>query len=263
MTMRRLAAVMVLLGACQEGKQAAPAASERPVFNAGNSEALAAARGSTTSFAASNDNGLIKANYDGAKLAPDPRATALCEVLHQVPAERKAACLGAKGTGITLTSMCVQTLTAALQGGKITIDDGAVARCGEAMKAATTDCAFAKQLTPPIPSPCDAIIGGTLPRGASCRSSLECEAGLQCFGVGPSDLGRCTPPAPVGALCGSGVDSLVSYTRQYSTDKTRPACDGYCRLNRCQQFRAVGEECQSDVMCGSGGVCREAKCVAR
>lgn len=202
----------------------------------------------------------LKANYDGAGLPPDPRAVALCEALHTVPVVRKAECVGAGSAGFMITPMCVETLTAALALGKISLAESAVTACASAMKAATEDCGFAKDFGTPLPPACDGLFTGSIARGGVCRSSMECEAGMQCFGVGPSDLGRCTPPAPPGTLCGSGVDALATYTRQVSVERTRPACDGYCRLNRCQSFVAVGGECVADLQCGPGARCAAKKC---
>jgi len=159
-----------------------------------------------------------------------------------------------------VTPMCIDALSAALAIGKITLDDAGIERCKTAMTAATDDCAFAKSFNTPLPAECDGLIGGTIAAGEPCRSALECAAGLQCFGVGPTDLGRCTPPAPVGTVCGSGVDALATYTRQMSTERTRPACEGYCRLNHCLAFHPEGAECQADLQCGPGAKCADKKC---
>lgn len=201
-----------------------------------------------------------KTNYSAAGLAPDTRAVALCEALHTLPVKRKAECLGAKSAGFMVTPMCVDTLTAALKVGKVQLEDAAIARCATAMAAATEDCGFARGFGTPLPAACDGLFSGSVPAGQACRSSMECEAGLQCFGVGPSDVGRCTAPAPTGSLCGSGVDALATYTRQTSVEKTRPACEGYCRLNRCQDFHARGAACQADLQCGPGASCQRGVC---
>lgn len=201
-----------------------------------------------------------KTNYSSAGLASDTRAVSLCEALHTLPVKRKAECLGAKSAGFMVTPMCVDTLTAALKAGKVQLDSASIERCATAMKAATEDCGFAKGFGTPLPSACDGLFTGSVPAGQSCRSSMECEAGLQCFGVGPSDVGRCTAPAPTGSLCGSGVDALATYTRQVSVEKTRPACEGYCRLNRCQDFHTRGAACQADLQCGPGASCQRGVC---
>jgi hypothetical protein len=203
---------------------------------------------------------VIKTNYSGAALPPNPQAVALCDALHTLPVKKKAECVGAQGAGIMITPMCVETLTAALALGKITITDAAISACATAMKAATDDCSFAKGFGTPLPAACDGLFEGSVPLGQVCRSSMECVAGLQCFGVGPSDLGRCAPPAPPGTMCGSGVDALATYTRQVSIEQTRPACDGYCRLNRCHTFHAIGEECAATLHCGPGAECVAKKC---
>ncbi len=197
----------------------------------------------------------LKTNYVGTGMTPHPQAIALCEALHTQPVVKKAECVGAADPGFMVTPVCVETLTAALAIGKVSVSDAAITACADAMKAATADCTFAKGFGTPLPAACDGLFTGSVARGGVCRSSMECEAGLQCFGVGPSDLGRCTPPAPVGSLCGSGVDALATYTRQTSVEQTRPACDGYCRLNRCHSFHAAGEACQADMQCGPGATC--------
>ena len=190
-------------------------------------------------------------------VAPDPRAEALCAALHDVPAKRRAACCDFAGPGYLGTSECVRTLSAALGDGAVVLDQGAADACVNAMHARYATCDRVGALGGELPAACVGWLSGVRAKGATCRSNLECAAGLVCRGVGPMDVGRCTPPARERALCGTAVDPLVTYTRQPARD----ACEGYCRKTRCVRHRAVGEACESSVACGpaahcGGGVCR-------
>lgn len=213
--------------------------------------------------AARPDANPIKPNYSAKGLSENSDAKTFCEILHTIPATKKASCKGSNHPGILVTNSCAETLTAALAGGKIKLEKQAIERCRAATEQTLSDCGFADKFGVPLPKECDGIIQGTLKAGDECRSALECEAGLQCAGVGPNDVGRCAPPAPPGSLCGTSVDALAVYTRQNSAEQTRPACDGYCDRNRCLRYLVAGEQCNADLQCGPGNSCQQGKCGSR
>ncbi len=209
---------------------------------------------------ASSPENTLRPVYD-AKLPPDPLAEALCTVLYTRPAVRRAECSGSKNPGYLVTPECTRNVTAALAGRAVRIEAAAVEGCRVAMEQALSSCAWAKvPFGSPLPRACDGIVTGALGLGASCRSSLECGEGLQCFGVGPMDPGRCTKPAPVGTICGAAVDPLVVYARQDSAEVTHPACEGYCAHHRCTAFTAPGEQCGAQIQCGPARDCVEGRC---
>ena len=183
-----LLGLLLPLGACK--KAPAPSSLESAASMLGAPSAAAAAP-----MASSAENSL-RPVYD-AKLAPDPLAQALCTALYTRPAVRRAECAGSKNPGFLVTPECTRTLTAALAGKAVRLEAAAVERCTIAMEEALQPCDWAKvPFGSPLPAACDGILSGSLALGATCRSSLECSAGLQCFGVGPMDPGRCTKPAP-------------------------------------------------------------------
>ncbi|MFO0723482.1 MAG: hypothetical protein U1E65_06865 [Myxococcota bacterium] len=193
--------------------------------------------------------------------AADPLAEELCTVLHTLPAKKRAACAGSQNPGFLVTPECTRNVSAALAGKAIRIEREAVHACRVAMESALQSCDFAKvPFGSPLPAACDHLVMGSLDDGAICRSSLECKDGLQCFGVGPMDAGRCRVPAPVGTICGAAVDPLVVYARQDSAEASHPACDGYCAHHRCTALVKPGEACSADVQCGPEKTCDHGKC---
>lgn len=247
-----LLGLLLSVGGCK--KSPAPSSLEAAASLLGAPSAVAAAP-----MASSQENSL-RPVYD-AKLAPDPLAQSLCTALYTRPAVRRAECAGSKNPGFLVTPECTRTLTAALAGKAVRLEAAAVERCAIAMEEALRPCDWAKvPFGSPLPEACDGILTGSLALGATCRSSLECSAGLQCFGVGPMDPGRCSRPAPVGTICGAAVDPLVVYARQDSAEVTHPACDGYCAHHRCTPFAKRGEPCAASLQCGPGLRCAEGRC---
>lgn len=186
--------------------------------------------------------------------------TKLCRALHERPKVRRAECCERK-PGVTLTSECERNLAGALSVKGIALDESKIAACSAAIETQHEGCDWVAPSPLPIPAECLGIVAGTKKLGEACRSTLECPAGLHCRGSGPTDLGRCSPPAPPRASCNTGVDPLVTYLRQDDVEITRPACQGFCDRNRCRAFLELDTSCVSNVQCGSERRCREGKCV--
>lgn len=167
-----------------------------------------------------------------ASIDPHPLAARLCDALHEIPAKRFAECKGA--TQRTLTSECTRVLSGALSFSAITLAEEDVAKCESEMREAVTSCDAVTTPTPPLPPACKDLIRGTLAARQPCRSTLECEDGLRCQGVGPTDVGVCLKPLPAGLPCGAGVDGAVAFARQIHLFEARPECEGRCDHNRCR-----------------------------
>ncbi len=203
----------------------------------------------------------VRPVYSGKAKETPPMVTRLCKVLHALPKERKAQCCGKK-PGVIVTSECVRNLSGALASGSIKLQEKDVMACEAAMERAFSGCDWVGPFSRPLPEACTALIKGDKGEGTVCRSSLECQDGLRCHGVGPTDTGRCGKPRPAGSLCGTGVDALAVYTRQDRYEETHPACDrSYCDRTRCRPKLAQGAACRSSVQCQEGR-CASGKCVA-
>jgi hypothetical protein len=189
---------------------------------------------------------------------PHPLAARLCDVLHALPAKRRAACCGGPA-GFHPASECARTLSFALRSGAVTLASADVDSCVEAAERSLQGCDWVTSLSPPPPAACEGILKGTLPEGAACRSSLECSEGLRCVGVGPTDMGRCAPPRHRGA-CGLSVDTLAAHTRQTRFDLAHPECVGHCATRACADDTPLGGACRSHVECGRGRHCAQGRC---
>jgi hypothetical protein len=110
-----------------------------------------------------------------------------------------------------------------------------------------------------LPAECTGLVHGTLARGATCRSSLDCPTGFGCRGAGPTESGRCSPPAPAGELCDLAVDTLATFTRQ---EPSARECRGYCERHRCRPPIAPGGACTLSRQCGAEAHCSAGRCVA-
>lgn len=195
----------------------------------------------------------VRAIYDGRGPAV-PAAEALCRAFQEVPRRRKAECCEHR-PGILLTGECTRVLSAAITTGAVSLDEGAARRCEAAMAEAHEGCGWVGTWSRAQPEACQALLEGHRKDGETCRSSVECEAGLRCHGVSPTDEGVCGPPEAVGATCGDGVDPLAGYV---GADLARghPECaSGFCANGRCRALAAVGERCVSDEHCGAGAHC--------
>jgi hypothetical protein len=188
---------------------------------------------------------------------PDPLATRLCHVLHDVPEQKRAACCGAP-PAIVLTSECVRVVTAALRFKAIALDPAAIDACAAALDKALEGCEWPGPFPPALPPACQGIVKGTLAERARCRSSLECAGTLRCQGVGPTATGRCAPAAAEGERCGGSADPLVTFARQ--NDEAHPECAGWCNRTKCAAHVPVGGACTLSAACGSGRLCALGKC---
>lgn len=185
----------------------------------------------------------------------DPRALALCKVLHDDVAARRGACCKRTRPQAYAGEECARNLTAALLGGGVTLDAPGVAACGEAMKEATTGCGWVSPRPGVVPAACLDVVRGTRGKGARCRSHLACEGGLRCVGLTAVQPGRCRAPAATGSGCAPSTDPLAVFLRQSDVELEHPPCEGYCARGRCQPRSAIGAACKSSLHCGAGAFC--------
>jgi len=196
-------------------------------------------------------------------VAEVPAARALCEALYLAPLRSAAACCGreaAETNAKMLLRQCVQSLSAALASGAVALRGSE--ECLTALERGLAGCDWVGLWTPELPPECADILAGSLKVGASCRSSFECEAGLHCEGVGPTDRGVCAAPAPEGTLCGVGVDPLGALLRFDPELPGRPECAGACVQHRCRAALATGAACSRNAECGGEQHCDGERCVA-
>jgi hypothetical protein len=190
-------------------------------------------------------------------VGPDPSAVRLCEALHRVPAERVAECCGGSSAGRSMTDDCVKLLSTSLAQGSIRIAPASIDACVAASRSSLENCAWVTPSLPPPPAACKGIIEGRLAESARCRSHLECKPGLHC------DLnGICSAAEPIGSVCGRGVDTLASLTRQYDVETAHRTCAEHCSLvaHKCEPVPVVGTRCFANVGCASGQLCIEGAC---
>lgn len=190
-----------------------------------------------------------------------PAVGALCAALHQLPAERKAACCESR-PGVMTTDECVRNLAGAVTQGGVILDLDVVRTCTTALDRQLQGCSWVGPHLPPLPAACSGALRGQRGADAVCRSNLECQGGLRCVGGGPTDPGRCRPAPGAGALCNTGVDPLATYLR-LDVDQLRPPCaDGFCDKNRCVAHVPAGGACRASVQCGPEQRCAKGACVA-
>ncbi len=186
--------------------------------------------------------------------------TALCEALHTLPNQRKAACCNGT-TGIVVTDECVRNLSGAVTQEGLTIDPTKLKVCTAALAKTYEGCAWVGPHMPAVPAVCVEALNGLRKEGDVCHSSLECQGTLRCAGAGPTDPGKCRAPAPVGKLCGTATDALAAYLR-IDADALRPGCDkGFCDRNICQAAIGAGGDCRASVQCGEGLRCAGGRCI--
>ena len=198
--------------------------------------------------------------YFASGLKPNSLAKRLCHAMHTLPAQQKAKCCQTKGLGFVATKECVRNLSIALKIGAISLEEKVANRCIQALKTAYRGCGWVGLWGPTTPKECLSMFVGKLKMNAPCRSSLECKKGLHCYGLGTTRAGRCYPPLPKGSQCGTGVDTLATYTRQDTLKKNHPLCKGYCTLYRCQSFLPKGSKCKADIQCQPGNYCKNKIC---
>jgi hypothetical protein len=122
-------------------------------------------------------------------------------------------------------------LATSIGSGAITLEPAATERCLVASRARYQDCTFTQAEALAPLAVCTSLWHGTLARGATCRSSLECERGLHCRGVGPLDTGTCVAPEAAGTRCGLGMDPLAAYMPH--DDAEHAECAASCERGRC------------------------------
>jgi hypothetical protein len=189
----------------------------------------------------------------------DPRAARLCQALYALPEERRATCCGSR-PGIVLAEACAGVLSAALQSKSLVLEGAPLEACTLALAHAYQGCEWVGAFGPPFPKECQGLFTGRRAAGEACRSSLECAGRLLCAGAGPTDWGRCAPPAEKGASCSTAVDALATYTRQ-DLDRSHPQCLGLCRRHRCEAAVAEGAVCATSQQCEVGQRCAAGHCV--
>ena len=225
---------------------------------------------------------------------PHPLALRLCEALHELPEQRRTACCKS-APAATVTSECLRMLSYAIETRALVLPADGVDRCSQAMERTYAGCDWPGPFQPDLPDECRGLMQGALPKGAVCRSSLECAGDLRCRGVGPTATGKCDAAGAPGEPCGAAVDALAGYTLQLPLDHSHPDCVGFCDRRRCTAERppsdggapqgspnglpvpplvarkAKGAACTNDVECvggcikpdgGKKGVCGP-KCSAR
>lgn len=167
---------------------------------------------------------------------PPHLVTRLCESLSELPRVRRAQCSHTK-PGISLGNQCARMLTTSISSGAVSLVESEVDRCLAEWNRRYEGCGFVDRASLPPPTTCDRVLVGNLAAEATCRSSLECVAGLHCDGVGPMDSGRCRPLRKEGSSCGLAVDPLLAYVRG-AAGADRQECEGACVNNRCSKVNA-------------------------
>lgn len=195
--------------------------------------------------------------YGGAAKTPDPRARELCQALHALPAERRAACCGG-APGQTLVAECARMLSLALASGNVELDARRTAACLADQHSAFAGCGWVGPSAPPLPEVCQGLTVGKLDSGGRCRSSLECRDGLRCRGLGPTQAGVCDAPGAPTTACELGVDPLAVYLIQDS--RNHPECAGTCLRRTCITAVAAGEACSYGGQCGPDAHCAAGHC---
>lgn len=191
-----------------------------------------------------------------ASVATLPLADKLCRVLAETVENKRATCCHAS-RGVVVTSECTRMLSAAVRDGAASITEQAVDACASAYERALEGCDWVGPFAPGPPPACQRIVVGQLGEGKSCRSSLECQGGLRCNGVGPTTRGTCGQPKEDGALCGATTDALASFVRASSVlDAAHPECrSGHCIKHRCAAALPERGACQITADCGEGLEC--------
>lgn len=192
----------------------------------------------------------VRPAFDGVPKAIDPSARALCTALHQMPAERRAACCS-KGVSAHFGDECARVVSLALEAKTVTLRDPA--SCIAAITAAHAGCDWVGPDGVAVPAACSGVLISNLAAGQKCRSTLECTTGLHCRGAGPTASGTCAPAGGVGMACELSVDVLGSYTRARSL--RTPECEGACQRHRCEAVLTDGGACTLDAQCPRGQRC--------
>ncbi len=162
----------------------------------------------------------------------------LCRTFDELPRTRRAECAHER-PGVTVVAQCEKSLSDSLSTGALQLVSAPqVDRCIQDWTQRYRTCDFTQSASLPQVETCRALFQGTLPSGATCRSSSECADGLHCDGSGPTDSGRCLPPRQSGQVCGLSVDGLTSYVPDGTTTE-HPECAGECVNGRCGEARVA------------------------
>ena len=230
--------------------------SQSDVLDAG----IDAAPSASASASAKSDE--VKPVYPD--VPPDALATKLCNALHGTEARRRRECCITPDAGVTAAEgvavECTRNVSAALKLQSITLTPADVEACAAAMERSFSGCDWVGPLPPQVARECQGILRGKLADGATCRSTLECGAGLVCHGVGPTTTGKCGAIAKDGERCSRSADVLATYARQDDIEETQPQCTGVCLRGRCVAKVHAGDACESSEQCEPGAFCRNTKC---
>lgn len=185
-----------------------------------------------------------------------PKASAICELLVGTIQAKRATCCDQAGAA-DLLDLCNTTLKPIKR--QLQLDASAWQRCASDLSAFTNDCAFVQQQLPPLPLSCRGIVQGTLPKGASCGSSLSCQDGLYCLGLSVGKSGVCSKPVAVGARCESAHDSLAGILGLNDLPEHR-SCQGRCERGFCLATADQGGSCQHSGQCRESLQCVSGSC---
>jgi len=256
-----LVAPLLVAGvSCQESKTDPAAAASASPSASPNPSPIASRRGpSAEDLNRTTEDDTIRPVYPIDNSPPDPVAQRLCDAVHKLPTARRAECC-ASSPGLTPITECVRTLSYAIRSKALTLDAADVERCEQAMAKDLEGCGWVGPSPPAVPAACDGILRGQLKESALCRSSLECADGFVCQGLSATSPGACRPPRAARSACGTGIDTLATFTRQNRYEESHPECAGYCLRRVCQDTVALGDACKTGAECGPKRHCSNAKC---
>ena len=192
----------------------------------------------------------VKPAFEGTPKQFDQKAKELCEVLHRLPAVRRAACCDSTPRA-DFSEECSRVLSLALEQKTVALSGQDV--CARELAAAYQGCDWVGPTDLELPPSCRSVVKGKLAKGVKCRSTLECVSGLRCVGAGPTSVGVCTSPGETGTACELAVDVLVSYVRQ--TLPPHSECSGFCQRHRCESVLSDGGTCTLNEQCGKNQRC--------
>ncbi|MBL8951743.1 MAG: hypothetical protein JNK82_13255 [Myxococcaceae bacterium] len=170
-----------------------------------------------------------------------PAVMALCDALHQLPAERRGACCNTP-TQRHGNDECLRLISLAIE--RQAVDVRHAARCVVERTAQFEGCGWVGPEDVPLPAGCVGLLEGQLKEGQQCGSVLECSTGLRCVGLSASSPGRCETADGDAGVCQPVTDPLGRAVRHT------------CEV---QPRKAAGEPCEKDDECiaacvvGDGG----------
>ncbi|MBI4819377.1 MAG: hypothetical protein HY791_24110 [Deltaproteobacteria bacterium] len=174
--------------------------------------------------------------------------------------EKKAECC--RTSEQDLEAECIRILSPSTESRAVSIDPRGLEDCSKKLIELTADCDFVTPRRMALPAECRRVLRGQLEAGDSCRSNLECKAGLTCRNLAPTRPGACGPAAPLGSGCGSGPDPLaatIGVTLGGHDDEHRE-CQGRCVRGGCSAELLPGAACTSSLGCQVGAHCALGTC---